>query len=152
MHLGSVKNSFTFVFPVAKFKNEKMKKIHFVLFAIIIMSIAMGIVIYPSIVLSQKKISQKSYSIPNNVAEVLNNSCVSCHGDGGKGMAMSMWNFSVWDTYSAKKQAKKANAMCNAITKGSMPPASVQKATPEKIPTKAQIDIVCKWANSLNSK
>ena len=129
-----------------------MKKIHFVLFAMIIISIAVGIVIYPSKVLSQKKISQKSYSIPNDVAEILSNSCVSCHGDGGKGMAMSRWNFSIWDTYSAEKQAKKANAICNAITNGSMPPASVKKTNPEKIPSRAQKEIVCNWANSLNKK
>lgn len=129
-----------------------MKKTHFVLLSMFIFSIVAVIVIYPFKAVSQKRTSQMSNSIPENVADVLRNSCISCHGEGGKEMAMSMWNFSVWDTYSAKKQAKKANAICNAITNGSMPPASVKKASPEKVPTAIQREIVCNWANSLNKK
>jgi hypothetical protein len=129
-----------------------MKRLYIFLIAMFILCIAGGLVINPSKAVSQQKISGTVYSIPDNVAEILNKSCVGCHGEGGNGMAMSAWNFSVWDTYSVKKQAKKAKSICNALTKGSMPPASVRDATPDGVPTAAQTEIVCKWANSLNKK
>jgi hypothetical protein len=44
--------------------------------------------------------------IPDDVMKVFQNSCMKCHATGGSGMAAAMVNFSVWDTYSAKKQAK----------------------------------------------
>ena len=129
-----------------------MKKIHFILVAMFVLSVAAVLSISPSKAVSQKKINSTGNSMPDSVKQVLSNSCIGCHADGGKGSAMYMWNFSVWDTYSAEKQSKKANAICNAITKGSMPPESVKKATPEKIPTAAQKEIVCKWAASLKAK
>jgi hypothetical protein len=129
-----------------------MKKVHYALVTVFFISIAAFLVISPSKAVSQKKISQSGYSIPDNVMGIFRNSCIGCHGEGGNGMAMSMLNFSTWDTYSVKKQAKKASAICNEITKGAMPPASVRDANPGKIPTAAQLEIVCKWANSLNGK
>jgi mono/diheme cytochrome c family protein len=137
------------------FKNqnqEKMKKIQLVLIATLVIAIAAVLVINPSKAVSQQKINQTSYALPDSVAVVLRNSCASCHGDGGSGMAMSSWNFNQWDNYTAVKQAKKANAICNAMTKGSMPPGSFKKENPNKVPTTAQIGIVCKWAGSLNKK
>jgi mono/diheme cytochrome c family protein len=129
-----------------------MKKTHFILVAVFVLSVVTILAFNPSKAVSQKKTAQSVNSIPDNVMAVFNNSCVSCHGEGGNGMAMSMVNFSAWDTYSATKQAKKATAICNAITNGSMPPSSVRSATPGRIPTTAQTEIVCKWANSLNAK
>jgi hypothetical protein len=129
-----------------------MKKIYLVLVATFIIAVAAVLVFSPVNAVSQKKIVQSGYSMPDSVATVLRNSCSSCHGDGGSGMAMSKWNFSAWDSYAADKQAKKANAICNAITKGSMPPGSFKKANPGKVPTAAQKQIVCKWAASLKVK
>jgi len=101
--------------------------------------------INPMKAVSQKKTITTANAIPDNVAAILKNSCSSCHNTGG-GMAASVWNFSEWDTYAPKKQAKKATSICNAMNKGSMPPSSVGK---DRIPTKDQKDIVCKWATSL---
>jgi hypothetical protein len=64
-------------------------------------------------------------------------------------MAASVWSFSSWDQYSAKKQMKKANAICRAITNGSMPPSSGGTA---RILTTEQKDIICKWSASLQVK
>jgi hypothetical protein len=128
-----------------------MKKMHFVFVSMFVLSLMAAMVFHPTKSVSQKQISMASYAIPDSVAAILKNSCTGCHGNGGSGMAMSMWNFNVWDTYPAAKQAKKANAICNAITKGSMPPASV-RTVPGKVPTAAQTAIVCKWANSLKVK
>jgi hypothetical protein len=129
-----------------------MKRIQLIMLAIFVASVAAILVISPSKAISQQKISQTGNVIPDDVAQILSNSCTSCHNTGGSKMAESMWNFSAWGTYPAEKQAKKAVAICNAITKGIMPPASVKKANPEKMPTAAQIEIICKWSNSLSKK
>ena len=101
---------------------------------------------------SQAKTIQSSVGIPPDVANVLNNSCVGCHGGGDNPMALEAWNFNKWDTYNVKKQAKKSNAMCKAITKGKMPPPYIGKANPERIPTVSQTELICRWANSLKLK
>jgi cytochrome c553 len=129
-----------------------MKKFQFVLLAVLVVAIAAVLVINPSKAVSQQKMVQTSYAIPDSVATILKNSCASCHGDGGNGMAMSSWSLDQWNTYPVDKQAKKASAISSAMTKGSMPPGSFKKANPGKVPTSAQIGIVSKWANSLNKK
>jgi hypothetical protein len=136
----------------SQFKVQKMKKVHLSLIAMFMLALIAELVFISFKAVSQKKTTQTANVIPGNVAKILSNSCTACHNDGGKVLAMSMWNFSSWDKYSAKKQSRKASSMCNAITKGKMPPASIKKVTPDKIPTAAQIEIVCKWANSLKVK
>jgi hypothetical protein len=139
---------------------KNMKKINLIIASVIALSMIAIIVFGPLKVVSQKQvvsISQiqsvsKSNGFPENVASILSNSCKGCHGDGGKKMAMSMWNFDKWDTYTKEKQSKKANAICKTITKGSMPPKSVKKSYPDLIPNTAQKEIICNWANSLNKK
>jgi hypothetical protein len=87
--------------------------------------------------------------IPDDVMAVLKNSCMACHGQDGKKMAMSMVNFSAWDNYSADKQAKKASAVCNVVTKGTMPPKNYREANPGAVLTDAQKELICKWSKSL---
>jgi hypothetical protein len=129
-----------------------MKKMHFVLFAMFTLSIALVLVVSPSKVVSQHSTSLTTYSVPDDVAKILRNSCTSCHNLGGSKMASSIWSFSAWDHYSTQKQAKKSEAICKAMTKGSMPPESAKKTNPGNNPTPAQTDIVCKWSKSLNKK
>lgn len=126
-----------------------MKKISFIFVVMCTLSIAAVLAFIPLKSVSQKQINQSAISIPDDVAKILQKSCTSCHDAGGNGIAMSMWNFSAWDTYSATKQSKKANAICNAVTNGSMPPSGIKQSNPERIPTEVQIGIVCKWASSL---
>lgn len=117
--------------------------------AMIVLLVAAVLAISPIKASSHKTLTRTS-TMPDSVAKILSNSCIKCHNTGGNVMAMSKWDFSKWNTYPAEKQAKKASAICEAITKGKMPPNSVRKATPEKIPTAAQIALICKWANSLS--
>jgi hypothetical protein len=129
-----------------------MKKIHFILVAMFILTFAIVLAVSPSKAVSQKKSTQTVNSIPGDVMAVFNNSCTSCHGEGGNSAAMSLLNFSKWDKYSVSKQAKKASWICNAINNEKMPPSKVREATPERIPTAAQTEIICKWSKSLNAK
>jgi hypothetical protein len=129
-----------------------MKKLHLTFVVISIVTILPILVFTTSFAISQKKIVQTSNSVPENVSTILKNSCSQCHNMGGNPMAAEHWNYSELNNYSAAKLAKKANAMCKAITKGIMPPASVRKNSPEKIPTSAQIEVICNWANSMKTK
>lgn len=127
-----------------------MRKIYFIYAAMIVFAIAAAISINPYKSATQKPIIKPVTAIiPNDVAAILQNSCTSCHGDGGGKLAISMWNFSSWNAYSAKKQYEKSTDMCNAMMDGSMPPPDIRESFPDKIPNAQQIDIVCKWANSL---
>ncbi|HNW89395.1 MAG TPA: hypothetical protein PKN48_07005 [Bacteroidales bacterium] len=128
-----------------------MTKKKFILAAMSVLALVAVMAISPLKSVSQQQINPSGTSIPEDVAKILKNSCTSCH-DAGGGMAASIWSFSSWDTYNAKKKAKKAKAICNSMTTGSMPPAGTRQSSPDKVPTKAQIEIVCKWATSLEIK
>jgi cytochrome c5 len=123
-----------------------MKKISYLMLVVLMGGIAAIMFLYPQSASSQKKQVQTTQVIPENVAQILKKSCTSCHDAGGSGLAPSVWSFSDWKNYPAKKQAKKASAMCRDMTNGSMPPSSVPK---DKKPTQAQIDEICKWATSI---
>jgi hypothetical protein len=123
-----------------------MKKLGYLMLLVLIAGIAAVIFINPQPAMSQKKQVQTTNAIPDNVAQILKKSCTSCHDVGGKALATSAWSFSSWNDYPAKKQAKKASAMCRDMTNGSMPPSSAPK---DKRPTQSQIDQVCKWATSI---
>jgi hypothetical protein len=129
-----------------------MKKLHLTLVVISIVTILPILVFTTSYAISQKKIVKTSYSVPENVSTILKNSCSQCHNMGGNPMAAEHWNYSELNNYSAAKLAKKAKAMCNAVTKGIMPPSSVRKNNPDRIPTKDQIDVICNWASSIKTK
>jgi len=107
------------------------------------------ILVCTSWVLSSSKSAPVPSPIPDDVKAVLKNSCMACHAEGGKKMAMSMVNFSNWDNYGAEKQAKKAESVCNAVTKGFMPPKNFREANPGAVLTDAQKDMICKWSKSL---
>jgi uncharacterized membrane protein len=124
-----------------------MKKIFLIL-------IAMGIVVITTsfipensnIVAGNDNFSANA--IPDDVKAIIEKSCIGCHSDDSKGLGKSKVNFSKWDTYDAKKQASKSKAICKAITKGKMPPKKTRESKPELIPTQAELDLVCKWAQS----
>jgi hypothetical protein len=90
--------------------------------------------------------------IPVEVDKFLKNSCMPCHYEGGKMMAKGMVNFSKWTEYTSEKASKKASMVCYALTKGKMPPKKIRKEIPESIPTKEQLDLICKWADSLKGE
>jgi uncharacterized membrane protein len=126
-----------------------MKKLNYLVIAISVIAIAAITLVGPMKATSQKTTVQSANVIPDNVSVILKKSCTSCHNEGGNGMAASAWSYSSWDKYTPEKQAKKANAICKAITKGTMPPSSVGK---DRIPTDEQRDVICKWAASIQTK
>ena len=127
-----------------------MKKTLFFLAAIVIVSILTA-----SVLSSINRTGKKSVilittdSIPGYLQIIFKKSCMDCHATGGSHMAMSMLNFSEWENYESGKQAKKAEAICNMLSKEAMPPKAFKKANPDAIPTEAQKDTICKWSEIL---
>jgi hypothetical protein len=94
----------------------------------------------------------RTYPIPEIINKIFRVSCMKCHDNNGKIIARTKLNFSMWAEYSSAKEAEKASGICSELAKESMPPKSSRKSNPELIPTKEQIELICKWAESLKLK
>jgi hypothetical protein len=92
------------------------------------------------------------FPIPDGINKIFQTSCMSCHSNDGGRFPKSKLNFSRWTGYGGAKEAEKASSICSALGKGKMPPKSVRESYPGLIPTKEQIDLICKWAESLKSQ
>jgi len=88
-------------------------------------------------------------TIPDSVNAVIQKACVGCHSDDGSALARGKLNFSQWNSMDNEKQVKKAVASCLELKKGNMPPKKWRANNAAKVPTQAEIDMVCKWAASL---
>jgi hypothetical protein len=131
-----------------------MKKIAFILFLAIGILVAFIMVMNPQTVSGSKKSAPdvQGTALPDSVLKFVQKACMDCHADDGNFMAKGKINFSVWSTYDAEKQMKKAGAICKELTKGAMPPKKWRSSNPADVPTQAQVDMVCRWANSLQKK
>jgi cytochrome c5 len=111
------------------------------------------IVMLASIRITSGQTGQEQTSpIPENINKIFQTSCFTCHGSKGRILPMAKLNFSKWAEYGAEKEADKASQICSVLTAEAMPPKSVRKSNPELIPTKEQIALICKWAESLKPK
>jgi hypothetical protein len=130
-----------------------MKKIYSLIAVVAVVSITAMLVLTPSNLSSQAKATpSKGFAIPDSILAIAKLSCINCHAEGGKSMAMAHVNLTKWDTYTPEKQISKALDMCKQVSKGSMPPKSFRSGHPDGIPTEKQIKTLCSWANSLKIK
>ncbi len=88
-------------------------------------------------------------ALPDSIHKFVQRACMDCHSDDGNFMAKGKVNFSGWDKYDASKQMDKAKEICKEVSKNSMPPGKWRKNNPDKLPTPAEVEMICKWANSL---
>lgn len=96
--------------------------------------------------------SQKNKPIPDDVLKITKKSCINCHAEPGKKLALAHVNLSKWDTYTLAKQAAKSSAMCDMISKGKMPPKQFRKKNPDFVITKDEIKTICDWSESFVSE
>jgi len=111
-----------------------------------------SILISSNTVVKKNATPETTSSIPDDLQLIFKKSCMDCHATGGSHRAMSMLNFTGWDKYKPGKQARKAGAICNIISKGSMPPRSFREANPEAVPTAAQNDAICEGSKAMKKK
>jgi len=128
-----------------------MKTKSIILTATLIITVVAIFLLAPARGFSQGK-AEKTGSIPANLYKIFENSCMGCHANGGKPMAMSQLNFSNWDEYPVDKQAKKAEAIQKMLLKGAMPPKSFRASRPDAVPTDEQVKLISAWADKLNPK
>ena len=128
-----------------------MKKIAFLSFVALSALFAMVIVLNPQPVAgSGKPVSAgPGTALPDSIHKLVQKACMDCHADDGNFMAKGKINFSSWEKYDSEKQIGKAKAMCKDLTKGAMPPKKWRANNPGNVPTQAEVDMVCRWANGL---
>ena len=102
-------------------------------------------------IVSAQPVKEQQLPIPANISTIFQTSCMPCHGNQGTPVSTSKVNFSKWSDYDMTKEAEIASLVCLSLRKGIMPPRSARKSKPEAVPTKEQIDLICKWAESFKS-
>lgn len=94
---------------------------------------------------SGSPLSSVPEGIPDSVWAVLEKSCYDCHADDGSGFAKGKLNFDKWSSYAPDKQLNRAQAICNEMKKGSMPPGKYVKTNPAAKPSSLEIQRICNW-------
>jgi len=126
-----------------------MKKLIRIVLAVASILFITALIINPVSAQSAQKGGQKEKSIPDGVMKIAEKSCVNCHTEPGNFMALSHVNLTIWDKYSPEKQADKAKAMCNMVSKEKMPPKKFRENHPDGVPTREEIKTICAWAESI---
>jgi mono/diheme cytochrome c family protein len=121
-------------------------------FRVILWQVGIIIILTNFLYASGQTVEKNQFSIPENVNKIFQTSCMSCHSNDGGRFPKSKLNFSRWGGYGAAKEAEKASLICLSVRKGSMPPKSTRVSKPELILTKEQIDLICKWAESIKAE
>jgi hypothetical protein len=119
---------------------------------IILVAAVMGALFITALIINPidaQKTSAAGKPIPEAVMKIADKSCVNCHTEPGNMMAIEHLNLSNWNKYSAEKQASKAKAMCNMVTKDKMPPKNFRKDHPDGVPSTEEIKTICEWAQSI---
>ncbi|MGB8358303.1 MAG: hypothetical protein WCD55_06770, partial [Bacteroidales bacterium] len=57
----------------------------------------------------------QQYAIPADVKNIVQTSCMPCHGSEGGRFPKSRLNFSRWAAYGEVKEAEKASAICSRV-------------------------------------
>lgn len=122
---------------------KKVMSIAFTFFSILFIS---AMIIEPVFTQSALKSNISSKPISDEVMKIAKKSCVNCHTEPGSHIAIAHLNLSNWDKYSPEKQADKAKAMCNMVSKGKMPPKHFCEKHPDGVPSKEEIKTICDWA------
>ena len=128
-----------------------MKKLNIFVLFMLTAAISGSLVMLSNPVYGQQNVKKNAASIPENVFKIFERSCMGCHAAKGNHMAMSMLNFSKWEKQKPGKAAKKAGKICSAVTSEFMPPKKVRASKPNLVPSKSEVDEICKWAESLKA-
>jgi|APDOM4702015159_1054818.scaffolds.fasta_scaffold08034_4 hypothetical protein len=91
-------------------------------------------------------------AMPADVLAIVKKGCFDCHSEPGRIIALTHVNLTKWNEYTADKQAAKARAMCEQLTKGDMPPKRYRENNPVVVPTPEELKILCDWAERLPGK
>jgi len=118
----------------------------------------------------QAETLEATTQVPENVAAILKRSCNDCHSHQTvypwySNVAPFSWglafhidegqlelNYSIWNTYSAKKKQRKFDEMCEQVTSGAMPHNQYLWLHSEARLSEADKKILCDWAEIEKAK
>lgn len=110
---------------------------------------------------------KKVYTIPNNIATILQNSCYDCHSNNTNyrwydyiqpartivehhiSNAKKDLNFSEWGNYSSRKQQTKLDRIIKQIKANEMPLASYTLIHKDAVLSAPQKEMIINWINTL---
>jgi len=101
---------------------------------------------------SGQDVKTQMIAVPDSVNQIFQTSCMQCHGSEGRPQSLAKLNFSKWNDYDYATRGDKVTRICSAISDGSMPPKFIRETKPELVPSKEQIDFICKWSDSIRQK
>lgn len=84
-----------------------------------------------------------------SVKAILSNSCIACHGTGGRPMLVSMLNLSKWEELTPDEKAKKGKEINREIASNSMPPKNYINSNPGAKLSALQKELIDTWSKSL---
>jgi len=118
----------------------------------------------------QAETLEATTNVPENVHAILKRSCNDCHSNETvypwySNIAPMSWglafhveegrlelNYSVWNTYSAKKKRHKFDETCEQVTSGAMPHNQYLWLHSEAQLSEADKKILCDWAETEKAK
>lgn len=113
---------------------------------------------------------ESSENVPPEVASILKRSCNDCHSNSTvwpwySNVAPISWsvaahvnegreelNFSVWNTYSVKRKAKKLEEMCEEVEERHMPHPQYLWIHREAVMTEADVKTLCDWTADVRKR
>lgn len=113
---------------------------------------------------------ESAVSVPPDISIILGRSCNDCHSHKTVYpwytyvQPVGWWiqdhfnegreelNFSKFNTYDAKRKAKKLEEMCEEVREGKMPLPSYTYGHPEAVLTESEKTALCEWTEKVNSE
>ena len=89
------------------------------------------------------------FTVPGNVKEILDKSCLPCHGADGNGKAKMKWNYAKMQEMKPSKMVGKLSKIVSKVESGKMPTAKFIEKYPDKKLTEADKKALIGWANGL---
>jgi len=112
-----------------------------------------GVVIILSVTMLSMKDLQKGEKIPEDVKEILSNSCYGCHTTGAMAEnAVKALNFRKWNDLKATKKVGLLNNISEVLEEGAMPPEKFLKKYPEKALSGEDKAKILEWTKKETAK
>ena len=112
-----------------------------------------GVVMILSVAMLSMKDIQKGENIPEDVKEILSNSCYSCHSTGAKAEeAVKALDFKKWNDLKATKKVGLLNNISEVLEEGAMPPEKFLKNYPEKALSGEDREKILEWTKKETAK
>ncbi len=124
----------------------------------LLLSITLSVIILMSFTNKNKavktyELSEVNYTVPNDVQEIINNSCYGCHNSDSKSKKGKMkLNFDKMSTMKIGKRVGKLNKIHGVVEENDMPPKKFLKKYPEKALNEEDSKKLASWAIEMASQ